>query len=130
MLCPKYACSNNFRPFVFIMIERTVIMSITVKDLFQYNPNFDPKKIEYLTGKKNYDKKDTINLSRVEGLNDIDFSIFVADKEGKSFVNSIKDDKMKISVTKAIGDDNNQEQNKSVSADIPMDKSIFDLKKV
>ncbi len=105
-------------------------MSITVKDLFQYNPNFDPKKIEYLTGKKNYDKKDTINLSRVEGLNDIDFSIFVADKEGKSFVNSIKDDKMKISVTKAIGDDNNQEQNKSVSADIPMDKSIFDLKKV
>lgn len=29
-------------------------MAITVKDLFQYDPNFEPAKIRRLTGKTNY----------------------------------------------------------------------------
>lgn len=32
-------------------------MGITVKDLFQYDPNFDPAKIRRLTGKSNYKKQ-------------------------------------------------------------------------
>ena len=59
-----------------------VIMSITVKDLFQYDPNFDNAKLQRLTGKKDYQKTDTINLSRLAGLNDKDLSIFAAKKEG------------------------------------------------
>ena len=42
-------------------------MSITVKDLFQYDPNFDNAKLQRLTGKKDYQKTDTINLSRLAG---------------------------------------------------------------
>ena len=36
-------------------------MGITVKDLFQYDPNFDPAKIRRLTGKSNYKKTDTVD---------------------------------------------------------------------
>lgn len=31
-------------------------MSITVRDLFQYDPNFPPAKIKILTGKSDYKK--------------------------------------------------------------------------
>ena len=43
-------------------------MAITVKDLFQYDPNFEPAKIRRLTGKTNYKKSDTVDLSRLAAL--------------------------------------------------------------
>lgn len=109
-------------------------MSITVKDLFQYNPNFDKAKLEYLTGKKNYTKKDIINLSRVVSMNDKDLSVFVAEKEGKSFVNSITDDNMRTQVADAsnIKNDkvNKNKENTNMPQYIPMDKSVFDIQRL
>ena len=61
-------------------------MAITVKDLFQYDPNFEPAKIRRLTGKTNYKKSDTVDLSRLAALNDKDLSVFAAKKEGKTFL--------------------------------------------
>lgn len=60
-------------------------MSITVKDLFQYDSNFDQAKIRRLTGKKDYKKSDIIDLSRLAALNDKDLSIFVAKKRRQIF---------------------------------------------
>ena len=109
-------------------------MSITVKDLFQYDPNFDKAKIQRLTGKKDYKKTDTVDLSRLAALNDKDLSIFAAKKEGKTFVNYIKDDNMRTQVADASGVKINDEkqqsnQNSNNASNIPMDKSIFDIEK-
>ena len=108
-------------------------MSITVKDLFQYDPNFDKAKIQRLTGKKNYKKSDTIDLSRLAGLNDKDLSIFAAQKEGKTFVNYIQDDNMRTQIADASGvkidDKKENKSNANNVTNIPMDKSIFDIDK-
>lgn len=109
-------------------------MSITVKDLFQYDPNFDRVEIQRLTGKKDYKKTDTVDLSRLAALNDKDLSIFAAKKEGKTFVNYIKDDNMRTQVADASGVKINDEkqqsnQNSNNASNIPMDKSIFDIEK-
>lgn len=77
-------------------------MSITVEDLFQYNPSFDLTKIKYLTGKTDFQEKDTVDLTRLAALNDKNLSIFAAQKEGKSFVNSIKDDNMRTQIAQAV----------------------------
>lgn len=110
-----------------------VIMSITVKDLFQYDPNFEQAKIIRLTGKKNYKKNDTVDLSRLAALNDKDLSIFAAKKEGKTFVNYINDDNMRTQIADAahINYEENTQNNKNdtLSADIPKDKNIFDINK-
>lgn len=106
-------------------------MSITVKDLYQYNPNFDPKDVVILTGKTDFKKDDTIVLSRVTSLNDNDFSIFVAEKEGKSFINTVQDHKKRAELAEAANvdiSDRNQKTANMPSA-IPMNKSIFDIKK-
>lgn len=108
-------------------------MSITVKDLFQYDPNFDNAKLQRLTGKKDYQKTDTINLSRLAGLNDKDLSIFAAKKEGRVYVNHIQDDNMRTQIADASGvkidDVNNNMANTNNVTNIPMDKSIFDIEK-
>ena len=110
-----------------------VIMAITVKDLFQYDPNFEPAKIRRLTGKTNYKKSDTVDLSRLAALNDKDLSVFAAKKEGKTFLNSIQDDNMKTQIADAAHIKNEEKtqnnKNNKMPADIPMDKSIFDIDK-
>lgn len=108
-------------------------MAITVRDLFQYDPNFDQAKIRRLTGKTKYKKTDTVDLSRLAALNDKNLSVFAARKEGKSFVNSIQDDKMKTQIADAAGikneAKNQNNENDNIPANIPMDKSVFDLNK-
>ncbi len=108
-------------------------MSITVKDLFQYDPNFDKAKIQRLTGKKDYKKTDTVDLSRLAALNDKDLSIFAAKKEGKTFVNYIKDDNMRTQVSDAAGvKTDDKKENMSNANNVTnnsMDKSIFDIDK-
>ncbi len=106
-------------------------MAITVRDLFQYDANFDRAKIERLTGKKDFKKTDTVDLTRLASLNDKDLSVFVAEKEGKSFVNSITDDNMKTQVADAAGlkTENKNNQSANIPANIPMDKSVFDYQK-
>lgn len=54
-----------------------------------------------LTGKSNYKKSDIVDLSRLAALNDKDLSVFVAKKEGKTFLNSIQDDNMRTQITNA-----------------------------
>lgn len=109
-------------------------MSITVKDLFQYDPNFEPAKIRRLTGKTNYKKSDTVDLSRLAALNDKDLSVFAAKKAGKRFLNSIQDENMRKQIADAShikneeGQVNKQNENNAASH-IPMDKSIFDIEK-
>ena len=103
-------------------------MAITVKDLFQYDANFDPVKIRRLTGKTNYKKTDTVDLSRLAALNDKDLSVFAARKEGKSFLGSIQNDDMRTQVADASGMNNKQtEKNNNIPQVIPMDKSVFDI---
>lgn len=138
MRCPRV---NYFAPQNFIISEagynkwfgKEIIMAITVRDLWLYDPNFDQKKIQYLTGKRDFKKNDTVTLSRVAGLNDKDLSVFVAQKEGKSFVNSIRDDNMRAQIAEASGvgstkqDKNNKNNKNNVPQVIPMDKSVFDI---
>lgn len=104
-----------------------VIMTITVKDLFLYDANFDSAKIKRLTGKANYKKTDTVNLSRLAALNDKDLSVFVAKKEGKLFLNSIQNDKMQTQLADAAGIKNGNGKNANMP--IPMDKSVFGYQK-
>lgn len=107
-------------------------MAITVRDLYQYDENFNYAKIQRLTGKTNFKKTDTVDLSRLAALNDKDLSVFVAEKEGKSFLNSISDDNMRAQVADVAGLNSNQNQNnqnKPIPADIPMDKSVFDYQR-
>ncbi len=108
-------------------------MAITVKDLFQYDPNFDQAKIRRLTGKTNYKKSDTVDLSRLAALNDKDLSIFAAKKEGKTFLRAIQNDDMKSQIADAAHikntDENKKTQNRHVPAHISMDKSVFDVEK-
>ena len=106
-----------------------VVMAITVKDLYQYNENFEWAKIQRLTGKSNPEKTDTVDLSRLAALNDKNLSVFVAEKEGKSFLNSISDDNMRTQVADVAGLNNNQNQNNPVPSSIPMGKSVFDYQK-
>ena len=101
-----------------------VIMAITVKDLFQYDANFDPVKIRRLTGKSNFSKNDIVDLSRLAALNDKNLSVFVAKKEGKSFINHIQDDNMKTAVADISL--NQKKNSKVLSSNTPIDKSIFD----
>lgn len=107
-------------------------MAITVKDLFQYDPNFDQAKIRRLTGKTNYKKSDSVDLSRLAALNDKDLSVFAAKKEGKSFLNSIQDDNMRTKIADAARIKNEEKTQNNKNADtpagIPMNKSIFDIK--
>ena len=109
-------------------------MGITVKDLFQYDPNFDPAKIRRLTGKSNYKKTDSVDLSTLAALNDKDLSIFAAKKD-RGVINYITDDGMRAQVADASHvknvkneKTNKNEQNNSNAGTIPMDKSIFDIK--
>ncbi len=108
-------------------------MSITVRDLFQYDPNFPPAKIKILTGKSDYKKSDTVDLARLAALNDKNLSVFAAEKEGKSFVNSIKNDNMRAQVADATGikneEKNNNNKKENFPSIIPMEKSIFDIDK-
>ncbi len=109
-------------------------MGITVKDLFQYDPNFDPAKIRRLTGKSDYKKTDSVDLARLAALNDNDLSIFVARKD-KTVLNYINNDNVRAQVADASHvknvkseKTNKNEQNNSNIGAIPMDKSIFDIK--
>ena len=60
-------------------------MSITVKDLFQYDSNFDQAKIRRLTGKKDYKKSDIIDLSRLAALKRQRFINFCCKKRRQIF---------------------------------------------
>ncbi len=111
-----------------------VIMGITVKDLFQYDPNFDPVKIRRLTGKSNYKETDTVDLYRLAALNDKNLSIFAAKKDS-GLVNYITDDSMRAQVAEAAHVKNVKNENVNKNKQkiynintIPMDKSIFDIK--
>lgn len=104
-------------------------MTVTVKDLFLYDANFDPAKIRRLTGKTNYKKTDTVNLSRLAALNDKDLSVFVAKKEGKSFLSSVQDDNMKTQIADASGIKTGNNQTSNIPAYMPMDKSVFDYQR-
>lgn len=107
-------------------------MAITVKDLFQYDPNFAQAKIRRLTGKTNYKKSDTVDLSRLAALNDKGLSIFAAKKEGKTFINSIQDDNMRTQIAEAVhikNEEKAQNNSNAVSSVIPMDKSIWDIER-
>ncbi len=91
--------------------KKGLVMSLTVRDLFQYDSNFDPAKIRRLTGKSDYKKTDTVDLSRLAALNDRDLSIFVAKKEGKSFVKSIQNDNTRAQVANAAKINDEKQQN-------------------
>ncbi len=107
-------------------------MTITVKDLFQYDPNFPKIKIQRLTGKQDYEKTDTVDLSRLAALNDKDLSIFGAKKDNR-LINYINDDNTRKEVADAshvknTKNTNENEKNNYNVGNIPMNKSIFDIK--
>lgn len=104
-------------------------MAITVRDLYQYNEDFEWAKIQRLTGKNKPKKTDTVDLSRLAALNDKDLSIFVAEKEGKSFLNNIQDDGMRTQIADASGIQTGNNKDVGVPANIPMDKSVFDYQR-
>lgn len=110
-------------------------MGLTVKDLFEYDINFEPAKIRRLTGKTNYKKNDSIDLLRLAALNDKNLSIFAAKKD-KGVVSYITDDSIRTQVANAsnVKDVKNKntkenEQKYNNITTIPMKKSIFDINK-
>lgn len=104
-------------------------MSITVKDIYKKFPDFSYDKMKRLTGKSEFEENDTIQLSRIAALGDKNLSVFVAEKEGKSFVNTIQNDNMRTQIADASGIKTDDAKNANIPAYIPMDKSVFDYQK-
>jgi hypothetical protein len=104
-------------------------MAVTVKNLYEFDPNFDPKKIVKLVGRTNFKKTDTIDLKKVEGLGDKKLTTYVADKEGKSYINTIYDENLQAQVAKDTNTTLSNQQSQQNPDPMSMDGSLFNVKR-
>jgi phosphoribosylformylglycinamidine (FGAM) synthase-like amidotransferase family enzyme len=102
-------------------------MAVTVKNLYEYDPNFDYKKIVKLVGRTNFKQTDTIDLKKVEGLGDKKLTTYVADKEGKSYINTIYDENLQAQVAKDTNTTLSNQQNQQNSDPMSMDGSVWNI---
>ncbi len=110
-------------------------MSITVGDIYKQFPTFRQEDmIKLMNGRTNFNGRDTVSLQNIaafKGQYDEELSIFVAKKEGKSFVGMLNGSKLE-NVQKETGiqaNKNNGSENKQGSNYIAMNTSIFDVAK-
>ncbi len=112
-------------------------MTITVGDIYGKFPGFNPKDmIALMNGRTDFDGSDTVSLSNLASYNGSyasQLSVFVAEREGKSFTNMLpKNQRNTVNVAAGISEtDNNSKDKKTDKAvstpEIPMDTSIFDI---
>ena len=111
-------------------------MSITVGDIYGQFPGFNPKDmIALMNGRTDFDGSDTVSLSNIASYNGSfasQLSIFVAEREGKSFTNLLpKNQRSTVNAAAGINETDNSKDKKTDKAvstpEIPMDTSIFDI---
>lgn len=111
-------------------------MAITVGDIYGQFPGFNPKDmIALMNGRTDFDGSDTVSLSNIASYNGSfasELSIFVAEKEGKSFTNMLpKNQRSTVNAAAGINETDNSKDKKTDKAvstpEIPMDTSIFDI---
>ena len=118
--------------YVIKCIKKGAYMAITVGDIYTAFPTFNPKDMIALVGTENFNGRNSISLSKIanyKGGMAQELSIFVAQKEGKTFTNMLSDSKREAVIEAgAIKQTGNNKDKKSIPSQIPMDKSIFDIK--
>ncbi len=118
--------------YVIKCIKKGAYMTITVGDIYTAFPTFNPKDMIALVGTENFNGRNSISLSKIayyKGGMAQELSIFVAQKEGKTFTNMLSDSKREAVIEAgAIKQTGNNKDKKSIPSQIPMDKSIFDIK--
>ena len=110
-------------------------MAITVGDIYTAFPTFNPKDMIALVGKDNYNGRSQVSLSKIasyQGGMAQELSIFVAQKEGKSFTNMLTDSKREAvieagAIKQTENNKDKKQDKKSIPSHIPMDKSVFDI---
>lgn len=111
-------------------------MSITVGDIYGQFPGFNPKDmIALMNGRTDFDGSDTVSLSNIASYNGSfasQLSVFVAEREGKSFTNLLpKNQRITVNAAAGISEtDNSKDKNTeklALNNEIPMDTSIFDI---
>ena len=109
---------------------------ITVGDIYGQFPGFNPKDmIALMNGRTDFDGSDTVSLSNIASYNGSfasELSVFVAEKEGKSFTNMLpKNQRITVNAAAGISETDNSKDKKTDKAvstpEIPMDTSIFDI---
>ncbi len=110
-------------------------MSITVGAIYKAFPNFNQTDmIKLMNGKTNFDGRSEVSLKNIaeyDGGLAQELSIFTAKKEGKNYTEMLSETKLEV-VRKAgvLNEDNNSKKknDKPIPTNIPMDKSIFDIR--
>lgn len=103
-------------------------MSITVEMVYKQFPGFKESDMKRLVGKSEFTDKDNITLARIAAFGDKNLSIFAAQKEGDKFTELLPE-KNRVEMTKAADISDNKDSEKNNAQTIPMDTSIFDIKK-
>lgn len=111
-------------------------MAITVGDIYTAFPTFNPKDMIALVGTENFNGRNSIPLSKIanyKGGMAQELSIFVAQKEGKTFTNMLSDSKREAvieagAIKQTENNKDKKQDKKSIPSQIPMDKSVFDIK--
>ncbi len=108
-------------------------MGITAGDIFTRFGENDTTKalVRKLVGKDDFDGKTSISLYTIasyQGNMADELSVFVAEKEGKSYVDMLSDNR-KTEIAQKTGINSGTDENKNQIGKIPMDTSIFDIQK-
>lgn len=110
-------------------------MAITVGDIYKQFPTFRPEDmVKLMNGRTDFNGRDTVSLQNIatfKGQYDKELSVFVAKKEGKSFVGMLNGSKLE-NVQKETGIQANKKdssQKKQGAGHIAMNTSIFDVAK-
>ena len=110
-------------------------MTITVSDIYTKFPTFRQEDmVKLMNGRTDFNGRDTVSLQNIaafNGENAKELSVFVAKKEGNSFVGMLNGSKLE-SVQKETGvqaNKNNGSENKQGTDYIAMNTSIFDVAK-
>jgi hypothetical protein len=102
-------------------------MAYTVQDVYtKFYDRYTERDLQFLTGKKDFKKDTELDPSRVLSFNDENLTGSVAKKEGKSFINSIHDEKLQARIATASNVTLPNQQN---SDSMSMDGSVWNIAK-
>ena len=122
--------------YVIKCIKKGAYMAITVGDIYTAFPTFNPKDMIALVGTENFNGRSSVSLSKIanyKGGMAQELSVFVAQKDGKTFTNMLSYSKREAvieagAIKQTENNKDKKQDKKSIPSQIPMDKSVFDIK--
>lgn len=108
-------------------------MTITVGDIYTAFPGFRPEDmIKLCNGNENLNGRTVVPLANIAAYGDMNLSVFVAGREGKSYTNLLATNE-RAAVNKAAGVKNDEEEKNNGQGvnnqqTIAMDTSIWNIK--